>query len=279
MSEGTQEPDSDEEGNEKWKWKWKWGGGDRDGDGLERWSWRTRRLAADAGWKQPLSGWKHNFNSILRHFSLTFPAKRVVVIIIDVKRTPCPGSQSLSPCVCVCASLMRVLGQFLRNIIKSCCEVPIGSNCWNQSAFSPFPFLQPGKQCEINMLYTPRFIVCTYIYFNGGIWLFCSLRFPPASPSSSLSHSSLIHFIDCMRFFVMLQTSAKQLTNSNMPQKSVSLFSRSLSLTISRLFFVPALFLSFIVVRRMQSISAREAKSVAYFCALSTGWVVQAALK
>lgn len=45
------------------------------------------------------------FNSILRHFSLTFPAKRVVVII-DVKGTLCRRSQSQSLCVCVraCAS-------------------------------------------------------------------------------------------------------------------------------------------------------------------------------
>lgn len=100
-----------------------------------------------------------------------------------------------------------------------------------------------------------------HIYFNGGIWLFCSLRFtPPRLPSSSTLFS-LIHFIDCMRFFVMLQTSAKQLTNSNMPQESVSVFplaffslSRSL---FCPLVFLPALFLSFIVVRRMQSISAR----------------------
>lgn len=112
---------------------------------------------------------------------------------------------------------------------------------------SPFPFLQPDKQCEINMLYTPRFIVC--IYFNGGIWLFCSLRFtPPRLPSSSTLFS-LIHFIDCMRFFVMLQTSAKQLTNSNMPQESVSLFplafSRSpLSLTHVLACFSPC-FISF----------------------------------
>lgn len=44
------------------------------------------------------------------------------------------------------------------------------------------------------------------------------------SPAFPFSHTlSPIHLIDCMRFFVMLQTSAKQLTNSNMPQESVSL--------------------------------------------------------
>lgn len=145
-----------------------------------------------------------------------------------------------------------------------------------KSISSPFPFLQPDKQCEIN-IYTPRFIVCTYIYILMGEFGFFAAYAFPRLPFSYLS--SLIHFIDCMRFFVMLQTSAKQLTNSNMPQESVSLFpfaffSHSLSLSHSfSLVFLPALFLSFIVVRRMQSISAREAKNLAYFCALSTGWV------
>lgn len=88
--------------------------------------------------------------------------------------------------------------------------------------------------------------------------------------SYSLSHTpspslSLIHLIDCMRFFVMLQTSAKQLTNSNMPQESVSLvpfaifsafaFRLTRPLTLS-------LFLACIVVRLVQSMSARSRQKV-----------------
>lgn len=101
-----------------------------------------------------------------------------------------------------------------------------------------------------------------YIYILMGNLAFLQLTLLPTSYSLPLP-LSLIHLIDCMRFFVMLQTSAKQLTNSNMPQESVSLvpfaifsaFRLTRPLTLS-------LFLACIVVRLVQSMSARSRQKV-----------------
>lgn len=141
-----------------------------------------------------------------------------------------------------------------------------------KSISSPFPFLQPDKQCEIN-IYTPRFIVCTYIYILMGEFGFFAAYAFPRLPFSYLS--SLIHFIDCMRFFVMLQTSAKQLTNSNMPQESVSLFpfaffSHSLSLSLILACFSPC-FISFFHCCAANAIDkrARGKKPCLLLCAVN----------
>lgn len=87
---------------------------------------------------------------------------------------------------------MRVLGQFLRNIIKSCCEVPIGSNCWNQSAFSLSLFAAWQTMWNQYAIYSTIYSMYIYILMGEfGFFAAYALLRPVLSPL--LLHSLFTH--------------------------------------------------------------------------------------
>lgn len=172
---------------------------------------------------------------------------------------------------------MRVLGQFLRNIIKSCCEVPIGSNCWNQSAFSLSLSLFAAWQTMWNQyaiystIYSVYIYTCIYILM-GEFGFFAA--YAPLLLHSIFTHS--FHWLHAIFCYVANKCKAinqlKHATGIGFSFSSCFFLALSFSLFLA---CFSSCFISFFHCCAANAIDkrAREAKSLAYFCALSTSWV------